>query len=114
MEWNEQKLLVNIRQADTDDLLDRITAYRAGMEQDAIGLIEGELQKRGVTAEQIAAHAEACKRECVLNNDGTAKSCSLCRKPAVAKGMGWHKLFWLIPVFPRTLWLCKDHLPNSS
>jgi hypothetical protein len=109
MEWNEERLLLNIRQADTDDLLDRITAYRAGMEPDAVNLIEQELHKRGVTATRIAEHEEACKREWIYNDDGTAKVCSLCRKPAIRQTMGWFKLLWLVPVLPRTLWLCKVH-----
>jgi hypothetical protein len=113
MEWNEQKVLVNIRKADADDLLDRITAYRAGMEPDAVVMIEQELHRRGVTQEQIAAQAAAYQRDCVFNEDGTARSCSMCRKPAVREGMGWIKLFWLVPVFPRALWLCKEHAPPN-
>jgi hypothetical protein len=113
MERNEDKLLFNIRQADTDDLLDRITAYRSSMEPEAIDLIEQELHRRGVTAQQIAEHGEACQRECVFHADGSAKMCSFCRKPAVLEAWGWHKLWKRLPLFPRPMRYCKQHSANS-
>ena len=76
MEWVNEKVQVNIRKADTDDLLDRITAYRLGMEPEAIQLVAQELSQRGVTVAQIAAHREACERACVFLPDGTAARCS--------------------------------------
>jgi hypothetical protein len=109
LEYDEQKTLLNIRQADTDDLLDRITAYRAGMEPSAIGMIEQELHRRGVTDAQIAERTEAYKGECLFHADGTAKKCALCRKPAVTETMGWHKLFSILPLFPQPMCYCKDH-----
>jgi hypothetical protein len=109
MEWDDQKLKVNISRADNDDLLDRITAFRVGMEADAIDLIEQELHRRGVTTAQIAEHREACERECVFDIDGSAKMCSFCRKPAVREGWGWFKLFWLVPLIPRRVRYCKKH-----
>src|ERR1019366_145967 len=59
MEWNNEKVQVNIRHADTEDLLDRITAYRLGMEPDAIQMTAQELRERDVTAAEIAEHREA-------------------------------------------------------
>ena len=109
MEWNEQKVLVNIRKSDTADLLNRITAYRPGMETEAIDMIEQELHRRGVTAAQIADHLETCKRECLFDVQGMALMCSRCRKPAVKRERGWYKLFWLVPVLPRSIYLCKEH-----
>jgi hypothetical protein len=109
MQWDQQKVLLNVRQADTDDLLDRITAYRPIMEPDAVQIIERELHQRGVTARQIAEHGESCQRECVFHADGSAKMCSLCRKPAVCEAWAWHKLFGKLPLFPRRLRFCKQH-----
>ena len=109
MEWDLQKLLVNIRKADTDELLDRITAYRPGLERDAIDMVEQELHRRGVAAERIAEHWELCRRDCIFHADGTAKMCSYCRKPAVREGWGWHKIFGKLPVFPRPLCCCQVH-----
>ncbi len=88
-----QLVLQNIHAAETDDLMDRVTAYRAGMEPEVVGFIEDELDERGVTPQEIAAHAECCRRECIFHEDGTALMCSFCRKPAVAVGWGWHRLF---------------------
>ena len=113
MQWNDQKVLVNIRKADTDDLLDRVTAYRKGMERDATEMIEQELYERGVTAAQIAAHDEACQRDCEFLPDGTAAMCSFCRKPAVRRGWAWWKLWWLVPVIPRPVRYCRQrHIPQ--
>jgi hypothetical protein len=109
MEWDEQKVLVNIRKADTDDLLDRITAFRAGMEPEAVEMVETELERRGVLDVDIAAHWESCQRECLFYADGTAMTCSFCRKPAVKRKWGWHKLWKRVFLFPLRLRYCKDH-----
>ncbi|MBI3822629.1 MAG: hypothetical protein HY289_08115 [Planctomycetes bacterium] len=110
MEWNEQKVLLNIRQAETDDLLDRVTAYRAGMETDAIAMIEQELHRRGVPTAEIEARQDEYQRKCLFHEDGTAKKCSYCRKPAVAERTGWLKLFFFLPVIPRRTLCCEDHV----
>ena len=109
MHWDDEKLRLNIRHADTDDLLDRVTAFRAGMELAAIALIEQELHQRQVSAAQIAEHREAIVSECVFHADGTAKMCTFCRKPAVREAWSWHKIMNTIPVFPRLLRHCKRH-----
>ncbi|MBI2804739.1 MAG: hypothetical protein HYX68_07115 [Planctomycetes bacterium] len=112
METTEQKMLLNIRQANTDDLLDRITAFRAGLEAEAIDMIETELRRRSVTANQIADHQAKCERDCVFYPDGTAKMCSQCRKPAVCETWAWHRLLWIIPLFPRWTCFCEIHRPT--
>jgi hypothetical protein len=121
MEFNRQRVLDNIRQAKTDDLLDRLTAYRAGMEPEALDLIEAELTRRGVDADAIEAHS--CQRnfECIQREDGTAAMCSFCHNPAVAEGWGWHwiaPMIWgkrraLVPVFPRYFFYCTEHQPGA-
>ena len=109
MHWNEQKVRENIHKASTLDLLDRITAYRKGMEPEAIEWIEDELYRRGITPTEIAEHREKCERECIVTPDGTAVMCSFCRRPAVAEGWGWHRLFGKMPLFPRWFRYCKAH-----
>ncbi len=42
-----QRLLLNVRQATDEDLLNRVTVYRAGMEPEALVVIEEELAQRG-------------------------------------------------------------------
>lgn len=108
MYLDEQKLLKDIREAGTDDLLDRVTAYRAGMEPEAVEMIEAELHRRGVGKGKIEAYRQECLRECLFNADGAAKVCSFCRRPAVKAGWGWHRMM-RIPVLPRWLHYCKTH-----
>jgi hypothetical protein len=109
MHFDEQKLLKDLRAADTEDLIDRVTAFRAGMEPEAVDLIEAELHRRGVGMEKIGGYREECLRECLFNDDGTAKVCSFCRRPAVKEGWGWHRLMGKIPIMPRWLRYCKQH-----
>jgi hypothetical protein len=114
MFWDEQKVLANIREAETADLLDRVTAYRQGMEEVAITMIEEELRSRGITAAEIARHREGCERDCIYLPDGTAAMCSLCRKPAVTERWGWHRIWQKIPAFPRWFRLCKEHAGEAE
>jgi hypothetical protein len=119
MEFNPERVADNVRQATTEDLLDRVTVYRAGMEPDALAIIEGELQDRGVYRDQIRAHAAQRKGEVIWRPDGTAAPCSWCDRPAVAAGWGWHwvsVVLWgkrrpVVPVFPRYYYYCAAHRP---
>jgi hypothetical protein len=114
VDLDEQKLRDNIDRSDNDDLLDRVTAYRAGMEPAAIEWIERELHRRGVTAAQIQEYAETCQRDCVFDQNGSAKMCSFCRRPAVREGWGWHALLGMITIIPCWLRYCKDHDPAKK
>jgi hypothetical protein len=109
MDWNEQKVLKDIQSAPTDDLLDRVTAYRGGLEAEAVDWIETELHRRGISQGKIEAYRTECLRECLFHTDGIAKMCSFCRKPAVQEGWGWHRLLGKIPILPRWLRYCKAH-----
>ncbi|HZZ81492.1 MAG TPA: hypothetical protein VFE62_23520 [Gemmataceae bacterium] len=113
MEWNEKKVLANIAQAATDDLLDRITAYRKGMEPEAVEMVEAELQRRGVTSADVETRRQTYERECLFHEDGSAMQCSRCRKPAVGKYLGWQKLWGYVPLFPREFRYCRAHQPIS-
>jgi hypothetical protein len=122
-----QIVLKNIHDAETADLLDRVTAYRNGMEPNVVAFIEDELEQRGVTAEEMGEYAERCRRECLFHEDGTALMCSFCRRPAVAAAWGWHRLFgagatprWrffplfrLVPLgYPRYFCYCAEHVAD--
>jgi hypothetical protein len=112
---DSQRVARNVQEAATEDLLNRITAYRAGMEPAAIALIEEELRRRDVTAEQIEAHAARVREESLFLADGTAAKCSFCHNPAVGEGWGWQKLFGgPIPLFPRAYRYCRQHLPKEK
>jgi hypothetical protein len=109
MQADPQRILLNVRQASTDDLLDRATVYRGGMTAEALEMIEAELRDRGVTPEQVEAHAERCRREVIVLSDGLPARCSFCGRPAVARGWGWHRLFGRLPLFPRRFYYCTEH-----
>ena len=102
-----------IRRADTEELLDRVTVYRAGMEPAALDLMEGELDRRGVTRADIAEHDQTRRATAIMLPDGTALRCSLCDRPAVVRGRGWAKLFWCVPIYPRILAYCAAHNPRK-
>src|SRR5947209_6258494 len=112
-QFDRDRVLVNVRRSTTEDLLDRVTAYRAGMEPEALTIIEDELRARGVGPDEIAAYAERCRRETLQLPDGTAERCSYCDRPAVARSWGWHLWWGLLPVFPRTLRYCHVHRPPA-
>src|SRR5262245_25599844 len=113
MDFDSSKVLASARAADTEDLLDRVTAYRTGLEPEALDIIEMELHRRGVSAERIAEHGRRFA-DCLRAADGTVLMCSQCRKPAVAVGWGWHRLWGWVPVFPRRFLLCRDHQGSNS
>jgi len=110
--FDYQRVLANVRQADTEDLLNRVTAYRDGMEPAAVEMIEEELRQRGVTAAEVAAHAERVRTEAVFLPDGIAAKCSRCHAPAVGQRWGWFRLFRKIPLFPRREFYCRTHAPS--
>jgi hypothetical protein len=112
MDFNLDRIRINVRQAGTEDLLDRVTVYRAGMEPAAIDLIEAELHSRGVTPEQIEAH-EADRRRTILPSADIPFRCSLCDRPAVERAWDWHRLWGILPVFPRVFYYCSEHRPTE-
>ena len=89
MKFNLKRVAEFIRRADTEELLDRVTVYREGMEPAALDLMEGELDRRGVTREEIAEHDAARRQTAIMLSDGTALRCSFCTRPAVVRGRGW-------------------------
>src|SRR5262245_32383580 len=101
MRLDLKRVAAFIRKADTEELLDRVTIYRAGMEPAALDLMEGELDRRGVSREEIAEHDATRRATAIMLADGTALRCSFCDRPAVVQARGWHKLFGRIPLCPR-------------
>ena len=99
----------NIRKTDTEELLDRVTVYRAGMEPAAVDLIYAELSNRGVHEDQIAEHHHQRQTDVLFQADGTAIVCSFCDRPAIVQAQGWHKLWGKVPLFPRLLAYCDRH-----
>jgi hypothetical protein len=110
--FNPERVRENARRATTEDLLDRVTAYRGGMEPEALRIIEQELQERGITAEQIEAHAAEREQHALPGADGIAQKCSFCSRPAVTSAWGWQKLWRVVPVFPKVFYYCEEHRPH--
>ena len=113
LEFNAEKVILNARGATTEELLDRVTVYRRGMEPEALEIIERELHSRGVKWETVADHGERNGREALMDNHGVALRCSFCDAPAVAQGRGWHRLLGLVPLLPRKFRYCQKHKPGG-
>ncbi|HLN30755.1 MAG TPA: hypothetical protein VK395_23655 [Gemmataceae bacterium] len=111
MKLNLKRVRENVRVATTEDLLDRVTVYRAGMEAAALDIIEDELRQRGISPGDVEAHQEGRLRETAILPDGTAVRCTFCYRPAIAEGWGWHRMWGRVPLFPRFYHYCADHLP---
>lgn len=97
-----------IRNAGTEDLLDRVTVYRDEMEPAAVDLMENELWQRGLSRAEVDAHAEE-RADVIRRRDGTIRRCEFCDRPAVSYRWGWHKLYGKIPLLPRFLARCEVH-----
>ena len=111
LELNLERVKANVQKADIEDLLDRATVYRDGMEPAALELIDAELRARGVGAAEIAAHWER-RLGTLYDGDGLALKCVKCARPAVAQKWGWHRLWGVLPIFPRWKAYCEEHLPH--
>ena len=114
LELNLERVKANVQRAETEDLLDRATVYRNGMEPAALELIDAELRARGVGEAEIEAHRQRRART-VYAADGLAVKCGVpkCPRPAVVRRWGWHRLWGLVPIFPRPLAYCDEHLPAA-
>src|SRR5262245_3268826 len=112
MHFDLERIRKNVRAAGTEDLLDRITVYRAGMEPAAIEIIEAELDLRGIGDSELHEHAE--HRAGAMQRGGIARRCSRCERPAVERRWGWHRLWGKLPVFPRLFCYCDVHRATSE
>ncbi len=97
MDFQLKRVAEYIHRAETEELLDRVTVYREGMEPAALDLMEGELDRRGVTREMIAEHNAKRRASAIMLPDGTAKRCSFCDRPAVLQLPGWYRMRLRIP-----------------
>jgi len=114
LEFDPERVARNAQEASSEDLLDRITVYRDGMEAEAVEIIEAELNRRGIKRPEIEAHAVHRSARMIPLADGTAKPCSFCHRPAVEERWGWHRLWGYVPAFPRFLSYCEKHLPKQK
>ena len=110
MRFDIRRVAEYVHSADSEELLDRVTVYRDGMEPAALDLMEGELDRRGVTRAAIAEF-EAMRRETALTRtDGTIIRCLLCDRPATGRGRGWITIMGgRVPIFPWRFPYCDTH-----
>lgn len=109
MDVPPEKIQANIRQASDEDLLDRCTHFRDSMEPEAIEWIEEELEERGIGEYERRVHFHQLADRTIPIPGGGVERCSFCRRPAVLEVRGWHRIFGLVPVFPRRYFYCPDH-----
>jgi hypothetical protein len=114
MDMDIEKVWLNVRQSTTRDLLNRLTVYRSGMEADALRIIERELHDRGVTPDDIDQHDRAMRDAVLVDEHGIGIKCTFCYEPAIAEGLGWHRLWGILPLFPRWHHYCREHNPDKS
>lgn len=111
MQINQERIRANIRKASTEDLLDRATVYREGIEAEALDFIERELQERGVSWDMIAEHERKRREESLFDSQGIALKCHRCPRPAVVRTWGLHWMWGVIPLIPRRCAWCLEHKP---
>jgi hypothetical protein len=104
-----ERVRANVLAAGTEDLLDRATVYRDGMEPEALDLIDAELRARGVGPDDVLAHRAKRAAGDVPWPDGLPRKCCRCDRPAVAVRRGWHRLWGRVPLFPRWFAECSEH-----
>ncbi len=114
MRFDREKTRQNVRAASTQDLLDRATVWRDGMEPEVLQLIETELQGRGVRPADVEAHAERRAAEAPAGAGGMRPVCHRCERPAVGRAWVWGRLWRLLPMFPRRAFVCEDHRPGGA
>jgi hypothetical protein len=112
-ELDLNRVRANVAKATTDDLLERATVYRDGMEPAALDLIETELRRRGVSYAEQAAFAEAHEKAVLRGRDGLPLRCRLCGRAAVGKEWGWRKWLGIVPLFPKPFPYCERHMPPN-
>jgi hypothetical protein len=113
MEFDLERVRENVHKATTEDLLDRATVYRAGLEPEALPVVLEELRARGVTPEAIVAH-EGARQGVMQAPEGVAQKCHRCHRPAVTREWDWHRMFGRMPLFPRPFYLCEVHRTPSN
>ncbi len=111
MQLKLDRVRSNVEKATTEDLLDRATVYRNEMEDEALVLIDAELEFRNVSSEEIKAHWNS-RIAILTRDDGSVVKCSFCHRPAVDQEWSWHRIFGLVPVIPRIVAWCGEHLPE--
>lgn len=111
---DDSRIADTVRRMSDHELLDRFTAYRAGMEVGALHEIESELAVRGISQRQIADYRSWLNDNALWDSDEIAYRCCKCGRPAIAKRLGWRRLFGAIPLIPQRRYYCVAHADVGS
>jgi ATP-dependent helicase YprA (DUF1998 family) len=114
MRFNLQKVRADVQEASIEDLLDRATVWRDGMEPEALELIEAELQRQGIQPSDLEEHAARRAKEVMTDREGLAAVCYRCGRPASEKRWVWGRFWKILPLFPRRAYVCEEHRPSRS
>jgi hypothetical protein len=114
MKFERKRVQENAQVASTQDLLDRVTAYRRELEPEALEIFERELRRRGIGQLEITAHANRLEGQILTTPEGIALPCSYCERPAITSNWGWHRLWGMLPIFPRFFRYCEAHRPENA
>ncbi len=109
-----ERMKANVRQAETEDLLDRVTIFREGMEDAALAYIDEELRRREITRADINAHEQLRRENLIRMRDGFPARCGECFRPAVERVVDWHWVYGLIPLFRQSFYYCERHRPQPK
>lgn len=93
----------------TEELRDRVTVLRDDYEPAALSIFEAELRSRGLTPADWAERKADPAAAPILRADGTPARCESCDRAATVKILGWHRLWGLVPLFPRYFRYCESH-----
>ena len=109
-----ERIRAYIREADTVALLDRLTAFPAGMRSEVLPLVEDELRRRSVGVEQITAHQAEIDATVIWESPGLARRCRYCERPATESAWDWLRRWETVPVFPMRFYFCSTHAPDQK
>jgi hypothetical protein len=108
MSIDTERVRQNAQKAITEELLDRLTVFRAGMEPEAIDIIEAELTRRGVTQEKIDEYDRLRRAKGLVGGD-VPRKCNFCDRPAVIRAWGLSHGRSLMPIWPWRFNYCEEH-----
>lgn len=109
MELDLERVRASAKEADTEDLLNRVTVFRGGMEEAALEVLEEELRTRGVGAEEVREYANRMRPLVLWERPGLAARCHLCDSPATRLEWRWRRFLGLVPLFRRQVPCCPIH-----
>ncbi len=109
MFFDENQVRENARRAETEDLLDRVTVFRPGLEPEAIVIFEDELRRRGVTPADIEVHARRREETGLLERAAGPIRCHYCFRPAAGYRWRFNSLWGWIPLLPHRFPVCHVH-----